>query len=129
GWSAEPKTWPVLRDVTPAALGEEGTALYGLDADHPAASWDAVADQSDRALLTALYLAGRAESAPFDAIAEVLTPTESERSSKLPDDQRELVNAVMALSEDNPARAALMGGLSEAGRAEVERRTKARREK
>ncbi|GAB2918416.1 hypothetical protein ACFMQL_20380 [Nonomuraea fastidiosa] len=130
GWTAEPKTWPVLRDVTPAALVDEGSTLYGLDSDHPAASWDAVSDQSDRALIAALFLAVRAgDAAPFDVIADVLTPAESEKSTKLPEEQRELVNAVMALSEDNPARAHLMTGLTDAGKAEVERRTKVKREK
>src|SRR5690606_8007077 len=53
----------------------------------------------------------------------------SEKTAKLPEEQRQMVNAVMQLSESNPARATLIAGLSEAGKAEVERRTKAKAEK
>ncbi|MEU6778588.1 hypothetical protein ABZ912_05245 [Nonomuraea angiospora] len=130
GWDASPKSWPVLRDVTPATLVDEGTKLYGLDSEHPAASWDAVTEQSDRAIIGALFLAIRAtDTAPFDVISELLAPATEEKASKLPDEQRELVNAVMNLSDTNPARAALMGALTDEGRAEVERRTKAKTEK
>ena len=130
GWDAAPKSWPTLREHAPNALVVEGRDTYGLAEEHPAASWDAVADQSDRAMITALYKATRDDvTAPFDVIAAVLTPTESEKTAKLPEEQRQMVNAVMQLSESNPARATLIAGLSEAGKAEVERRTKAKAEK
>ncbi|MEV1167376.1 hypothetical protein [Nonomuraea sp. NPDC049784] len=131
GWDASPKSWPILRDVTPAALVDEGIKLYGLDEEHPAASWDGVADQTDRAIIAALYRATQPDvTAPFDLIKSALTPApESEKGSKLSDEQRELVNAVMNLSDTNPARAALMASLTDEGRAEVERRTKAKAEK
>ncbi|MEV6154946.1 hypothetical protein AB0L53_31855 [Nonomuraea sp. NPDC052129] len=131
GWDAAPKSWPMLADVAPATLVEEGCALYGLDSEHVAADWDAVREQADGAVITALYRATQPDvSAPWDVIAAVLTPApESEKGSKLPDQERELVNAIMNLSETNPARAALMTELTDEGRAEVERRTKAKTEK
>jgi hypothetical protein len=131
GWDASPKSWPILREVAPSTLVVEGTALYGLDDEHPAVSWDGVAEQSDRAIIAALYRATQPDvSAPFEVIAAALTPApEGEKASKLSEQQRELVNAIMNLSETNPARAALMTELTDEGRAEVERRTKAKTEK
>ncbi|TMR99542.1 hypothetical protein [Nonomuraea basaltis] len=131
GWDASPKTWPILREVAPSTLVTEGTALYGLDEEHPAVSWDAVADQYDRAIIAALYRATQPDvSAPFDVISAALTPApEGEKASKLSEQQREMVNAIMNLSETNPARAALMEELTAEGRAEVERRTKVKAEK
>ncbi|MER7363308.1 hypothetical protein [Nonomuraea wenchangensis] len=131
GWDASPKSWPILRDVAPSTLVAEGKALYELDDEHPAVSWDGVAEQSDRAIIAALYRATQPDvSAPFEVIAAALTPApEGEKGSKLSTQERETVNAIMNLSETNPARAALMAELSAEGLAEVERRTKAKNEK